>query len=232
MDKIQDTLFSLGDSGYRDFHSSLMPSVDKSLVIGVRTPHLRKYAKKIKDSTEARHFISQLPHRYYEENNLHSFLLCLMDDFDACVDALKEFLPYIDNWATCDSLKPKCFKKGDKRLLELAEYCLSSGHLYTQRYGIGIFMTYFLDEGFEVSQLERVASIESDEYYLNMMSAWYFATALAKRWEDTIEFITEKKLPVWVHNKTIQKAVESLRISEEQKIFLKGFKIKGYYEKE
>ena len=223
---MKERLFSMQDMEYKKFHSSLMPTVPPDKVIGVRTPLLRKLVKELAED-EKTLFLQKLPHEYYEENNLHAFIICDIKDFDRCLEETKRFLPYIDNWATCDSLRPKAFKKNVQKLTPLVDLCLSSKHVYTVRYGIGLLLTYFLDGEFDKSHLERVAAIESDEYYINMMSAWYFATALAKKWEDTLPYITENLLPVWVHNKTVQKAIESFRITLEQKEYLKALKRKS-----
>ena len=225
-ENIRERLMSLQDLSYRDFQAALMPTVAPSSVIGVRTPYLRKIARElVKEETAG--FLAHLPHAYYEENNLHAFILCEMKDFDLCLQKVEELLPYIDNWATCDSLRPKCFKKNCKSLLPFIDRCLSSTHTYTVRFGIGLLMSYFLDSEFDGVYPEKVCAIQSDEYYINMMSAWYFATALAKQWDGVLPYITEYRLPVWVHNKTIQKAVESYRITDEQKEYLKAFKRKN-----
>ena len=222
---MKSILFSMHDAEYQKFTASLMPTVSPDKVIGVRTPQLRKLAKSL-DENVASEFISSLPHEYYEENNLHSFILCEIKDFDRCLEETERFLPYIDNWATCDSLRPKAFKKNAQKLTPLVERCLESSHIYTVRYGIGLLLSYFLDDEFDEIYLERVSGIKSDEYYINMMSAWYFATALAKRWDSTLPYITERKLPLWVHNKTIQKAIESFRVTKEQKEYLRTLKVK------
>lgn len=222
---IRDRLKSMQDLKYRDFQAALMPTVDAASVIGVRTPLLRALAKELKN-TDVERFLDSLPHKYYEENNLHAFILCETKDIDSCLRRVEAFLPYVDNWATCDCMRPKCFKKNTERLLPFIDRCLSSCHTYTVRYGIGLLMSYFLDDGFDSKYLEQVSSVQSDEYYVNMMSAWYFATALAKQWESTLPYITEYRLPLWVHNKTIQKAIESYRITDEQKEYLRAFKRK------
>lgn len=225
-ENIRERLLSLQDLSYRDFQSALMPTVEPATVIGVRTPNLRKMARElVKDG--AGDFLACLPHEYYEENNLHAFILCEMKDFDICLQRVEEFLPHINNWATCDSLRPKCFKKNCKRLLPFVDRCLSSSHIYTVRFGIGMLMSYFLDSDFDGGYPERVCAVQSDEYYINMMSAWYFATALAKQWDGVLPYITEYKLPLWVHNKTIQKAIESYRITEERKEYLRAFRRKN-----
>ncbi len=223
---IKKELFSMQDVGYKNFHSKLMPNINPDTVIGVRIPLIRKLAKNIKNNLETETFLKTLPHAYYEENNLHAFLICEIEDFDECIKKLNKFLPYIDNWATCDSLRPKSFKNNTENLLKEIENWLSSKHTYTVRFGIEMLMTYYLDKNFDEKFLKRVSKIKSSEYYINMMMAWYFATALAKQWDITFPYIKENKLPAWVHNKTIQKAVESYRITKEQKQILKGLRIK------
>jgi len=217
-------LFKLQDKKYGDFTASLIPTINRELVIGVRTPAVRAFAKRIKDSDSAKAFIQTLPHHYYEENNLHGFLICEFIDFDECIAALDAFLPYVDNWATCDGLRPVCFKKNTNRLIPHIDRWLASSYTYTVRFGIEMLMTYYLDEYFSVEHLRRVSSITSNEYYINMMIAWYFATALAKQYDATIPYLEKGLLSPWVHNKTIQKARESHRITGEQKEYLKTLK--------
>lgn len=220
---IRKQLFERQDLKYREFQSALMPTVDKETVIGVRIPFLRKLAKDYakRDVTE---FFADLPHTYYEENNLHGFILSEHRDFQQVVSELNAFLPYIDNWATCDTVRPRCFAKHKQALLPHIQVWLSSDKTYTVRYAIGMLMSHFLDESFNPRYLENVARIESEEYYVDMMISWYFATALAKQWNATIPYLEEKRLSAWVHNKTIQKAIESYRISPEQKAYLKTMK--------
>lgn len=213
------------DLKYRDFQASLMPTVEKEKVIGVRTPALRKYAKELAKG-DVSEFLSSLPHTYYEENNLHGFILSTYRDFDRAIEEMEKFLPYIDNWATSDTTHPVCFQKHKKKLLPHIETWLCSKHTYTVRYGVGMLMSHFLDEDFDEKYLARVSKIESDEYYINMMIAWYFATALAKQWSATVPYLEEHKLSKWVHNKTIQKAIESYRITTEQKNHLRTLKRK------
>ncbi len=222
---IVNDLFSMQDTAYRDFHATLMPTIEKDTIIGVRTPALRKYAKTFAKSSDADAFLRELPHNYYEENNLHGFILCEMKDVDACLKALEAFLPYIDNWATCDMLRPKVFKKNPERLLPFARKWLASKETYTVRFAIGMLLSYFLDDEFKPEYLQWVASVSSEEYYVQMMQAWYFATALAKQWDSVIPFIEQKRLSRWVHNKTIQKSVESYRITPEQKEYLRTFRL-------
>lgn len=222
---ITEHLFSLQDLGYRDFQARLMPTIDKETIIGVRTPALRKFAKQIAKTGDAAAFISQLPHKYYEENNLHAFIVEQIADYDEAIRQTERFLPYIDNWATCDSFSPKIFKKHTTELLDNVKVWIKSTHTYTCRFGIEMLMSFYLDDLFKPEYAEMVASVRSDEYYVKMMIAWYFATALTKQYDATIGYITGKRLDVWCHNKTIQKAIESYCISDEQKAFLKKHKI-------
>lgn len=214
-------LFSMQDKEYRKFISALLPTVDPKTIIGIRTPVLRAYAKKMA-GREA--FMRDLPHKYYEENNLHAFLIEQIRDYDACISALNAFLLYVDNWATCDSMRPRALKKEPVRLLADIERWLASDHTYTVRFGIQLLMLYYLDEYFDPTYLKRVSAIQSDEYYVNMMIAWYFATALAKQYDSALPYIKERRLSPWVHAKTIQKAIESYRITPEQKAGLRKLK--------
>ena len=222
--KLQKQLFELQDLKYRDFHSKLMPETDKETVIGIRTPVLRKFAKEFAGTSEAEAFLRQLPHRYYEENNLHMMLITGIKDYEKCMEEIQRFLPCIDNWATCDYPAPKCFARHKDQVLEEAKRWISSGETYVIRYGIGMLMRLFLDEDFSSEYLEMAAAVQSQEYYVNMMIAWYFATALAKQWDATVPYIEQHKLSDWVHRKTDQKDVESYRITPEQKEYLKGFR--------
>ena len=223
---VRDELFSMQDEGYRDFHSKLMPTVDKDCVIGVRTPNLRKYAKRFAATQEAAVFMEILPHKYYEENNLHAFLIEQIKDYKECVKALDRFLPYVDNWATCDLMSPKIFKKNHKELVADIRRWIVSEYTYEVRYAIGMLLKFYLDDDFLPEYPQMVAQIHSGEYYINMMIAWYFATALAKQYEAVIPYIEERRLDVWIHNKTIQKAIESHQISDEKKRYLKSLKCK------
>ena len=225
MEKITQRLFELKDDGYKSFSASLMPTVNHDAVIGVRVPQIRKFASELAKTDDAKLFLKQLPHRYFEENNLHAFVAEKIKDFDEAVREAERLLPYIDNWATCDMYRPKVFAKNKNRLLPYIEKWLNSEHTYTVRYGIGMLMSHFLDEDFNPSYLKRVSKIKSDEYYINMMIAWYFATALAKQY-DAVLYLKNKSLGTWVHNKTIQKAIESNRISKETKAYLKTLKKK------
>ena len=221
MSAVTERLFSLADEGYRLFQTPLLPSVEPERIIGVRTPVLRKLAKEMAGTAEAEAFLRDLPHTYYEENNLHAFLVEQMKDYDACVAAIDTFLPYVDNWSTCDGWSPKVFKKHPEELLVKIREWMASDLPYTVRFGIGMLQRYFLDERFDPVYLAWVATIDREEYYVRMMVAWYFATALAKQYESTLPYVEQGWLPVWTHNKTIQKAVESYRISAEQKNYLK-----------
>ena len=227
--EIRVELFKMQDMDYRDFNSKLIPTVDKESMIGIRTPDLRKYAKQLGKSSDVIEFLQTLPHKYFDENQLHAFIISEIKDFKNCIDEINRFLPYIDNWATCDQLSPKVFKKHHKELITYIKEWLKSDKVYTLRFGIGMLMEHFLDEDFDISYLETVSNIRSDEYYVNMMIAWYFATALAKRYESVLPFIENRRLEIWTHNKAIQKAVESLRISDEKKEYLKNLKIKNDY---
>ena len=208
-----------------------MPTINADTIIGVRVPVLRKFAKELYKSGEYRDFLNALPHRYYEENNLHAFIISLMPYEDFIVE-IERFLPYVDNWATSDGLKPRCIKGNNEDFVKRIYGWLSSDHEYTVRFGIGMLLSYYLDDAFKEEYLLKVSKIRSEKYYINMMIAWYFATALAKKYDATIPYLLEYKLPTWVHNKTIQKAIESYRISKEQKIFLKTLKIKTTSHKE
>ncbi len=226
MQSITEQLFALQDLEYKKFHSKLMPTVHPDVIIGVRTPDLRKLAKTLKGTPEAERFLTELPHQYYEENNLHGFLLESIKEFDACVTILNAFLPYVDNWATCDMMSPKALKNDLVKLYEWVKTWIVSKETYTVRFGVNMLMKYYLEEEFRPEYPELVASIRSEEYYIKMVVAWYFATALAKQYEAVLPYLLEHRLDAWTHNKTIQKAVESYRITPEQKAFLKTLKCK------
>lgn len=223
---VQTRLFELQDLKYRDFHAKLMPTVNKEKIIGVRTPALRVFAKKYGKTDEAKEYLQILPHQYYEENNLHGLLIEQIKDYDTCLEELERFLPYIDNWATCDMLAVKVVKKHLDTFTDEVYRWMESDHAYTIRFGISMLMRYYLEDAFQMEYPEKVAQIRSEEYYVNMMRAWYFATALAKQYDKILPFIEKQKLDVWTHNKTIQKAIESYRITPEQKEYLRGLKIK------
>ena len=223
---IETRLFELRDEKYRDFQAKLIPTVSPETMIGVRTPELRKLAKTLFREGEYKLFLDSLPHEYFDENQLHAFIISEMKDFYECVGCVDRFLPFVDNWATCDQMSPKIFKKHRQDLLGYIEKWISSGETYSVRFGVGMLMEHFLGEDFDHTFLETVASIRSDEYYVKMMVAWYFATALAKQYEAAIPFIKDRQLDTWTHNKAIQKAVESYRITDEQKAYLRGLRIK------
>ena len=225
-ERIRERLFELQDLKYRDFNSSLIPTVDKETVIGVRTPQLRKLAKELSKDPDIEIFLRTLPHKYFEENNLHGLIIEAMKYYDRCVAEMKLFLPYIDNWATCDIISPKTFKKHLPELLDEIKVWIGSDHTYTVRFGIEMLMSFYLDDEFKPEYPEMVAGVKSEEYYVNMMIAWYFATALAKQYDAVLPIIEEKRLEKWTHNKAIQKSVESYRITPEQKVYLKTLKIK------
>ena len=226
LNEIRVELFKMQDMDYRDFNSKLIPTVDKESMIGIRTPDLRKYAKQLGKSSDVIEFLQTLPHKYFDENQLHAFIISEIKDFKNCIDEINRFLPYIDNWATCDQLSPKVFKKYHNELFEYIKDWLKSDKVYTLRFGIGMLMEHFLDEDFDILYPEIVSKIRSSEYYINMMIAWYFATALAKQYESVIPFIENNSLDIWTHNKAIQKSIESYRITDEQKAYLREFKIK------
>lgn len=223
---LQERLFALQDGDYGDFHSSLLPGFPRGYFIGIRVPVLRKFVKEYKKEEEAREFLTQLPHTYYEEYMVHAFLIAEIKDYDTCIKAVEAFLPYINNWAVCDGLSPKVFKDHKPELLEKIKQWIPSDHSYTCRFGMGMLMRWFLDEDFRPEYLEMPAAVRSEEYYVNMMTAWFFATALAKQWDAAISYLEKQVLDPWTHNKTIQKARESFRITPEQKEYLKTLKIK------
>ena len=224
--RIRVRLFAMQDAKYRDFTAKLTPTVPPERIIGVRTPELRKYAVELSKTEDAAAFMATLSHLYQEENNLHAFLIERIADYDACVAALDAFLPYVDNWATCDSMSPKCLMKQLPRLTGEIRRWMASDRVYTVRFGMGMLMRHFLDDAFDPACLDWVAALRSEEYYINMMIAWFFATALAKQWDATLPFIVNCRLEPWVHNKAIQKAIESYRIPEDRKIWLRAQKIR------
>lgn len=230
IEEIKDYLLKNQDLQYKQFHSSLMPTINSEVVIGIKVPILRNYTKELLKKYATQSFIpffKDLPHQYYEENNIHAFLIEKINNYDECLFQLEQFLPYIDNWATCDMLNPKVFSKNKDKLLKKINEWIKSSHTYTIRFGIGMLMRYFLDKDFNSSYLELVYSIKSEEYYVNMMKAWFFATALTKQYDATLPIIQNKKLDIWTHNKAIQKAIESFRVPAEHKQYLKTLKIKN-----
>ena len=225
--ELRERLFALRDEKNAAFVAKLIPNIPPETILGARTPALRKLAKELYREGKAGPFMDELPHAYFEENGLHAFFLEQERDFSRCLEGVERFLPFVDNWATCDSLNPPVFKKHREELLEWVQVWLRSERSYTLRFGIKMLMTHFLDADFREEQLKQVSVIESEEYYVNMMRAWYFATALAKQWDAAIPLLQENQLDPWTHAKTIQKAVESFRISEEQKALLRGLRQKG-----
>lgn len=228
INKIKNELLLMQDKTYKNFHSKLMPTINPDSIIGIRVPVLRDYAKKLfkENSIESLNsFLKNLPHEFYEENNIHAFLIEKINNFDECIFYLENFLPYIDNWATCDMLNPKIFKTNCEKLLEKIYQWINSDSVYTVRFAIGMLMRFFLDEKFETKYLDLVSSINSEEYYINMMRAWFFATALAKQYDQTLPYIKNYSLDKWTHNKIIQKANESFRITKDQKEELKKFRL-------
>ncbi|MCR5214820.1 MAG: DNA alkylation repair protein [Eubacterium sp.] len=225
-DEIIKELFNKQDIKYRDFQAKLIPPKTVDDMIGVRTPELRKYAKELLKRENIGEFLEILPHEYFDEDQLHAFIISGIKDYAKCMEEVDKFLPYVDNWATCDQMSPKVFKKYHPELLKKIKKWIKSKETYTVRFAIGMLMEHFLDEDFDIKYPEMVAKLRSDEYYINMMIAWYFATALAKQYDAVLPFIEEKRLDKWTHNKAIQKSVESYRITPEQKEYLKSLKIK------
>lgn len=216
-DKIRNDLSIMRDEKFAKFNAKLLPNILPDNILGVKTPLLRGYARNMQKTEE---FLMLLPHRYFEENQIHVFLLSNIRDFEKCIDMVDKFLPYIDNWATCDQLIPKVFAKNKNALLLWINKWMKSGHAYTVRFAIGLLMRYYLGDNFKPEYADMVINVSSEEYYINMMRAWYFATALAKNWDDVIGVIEDKKLDVWTHNRTIRKAIESYRVSSEHKQYL------------
>lgn len=225
-DAIFQRLSELSDPTYRDFHAGLIPNISPETILGVRVPALRKLARELRGSAEAQEFMAALPHEYYDENCLHGLLINDIKDFGATVSALDAFLPYVDNWAVCDLISPRSFKSRPPELAAHVRRWLESSHSYTVRFGIGVLMSFYLDVGFEPAQLEAVAERCCEEYYVNMMVAWYFATALAKQPEAALPYIENRRLSRWTHNKAIQKSIESRRIPDKTKAYLKTLRWK------
>jgi len=219
------TLFELRDEKYADFQAKLTPTIDRELFIGVRVPKVKELAKSMVKDGSYKDFINDLPHKYYDENMLHSCILTIAKD--TSFDSVEAFLPYVDNWAVCDTLKPNVFKKMKPELLEHIDKWVKDDKVYTIRFGIEMLMNFFLDKDFEKDYLSIPLITKNGDYYVRMMLAWFYATALAKKWDETIVILEEKKLDVWTHNKTIQKSKESFRITDEQKEYLNTLKIKG-----
>ena len=225
-DIILKTLKKSIDLKYKEFSSSLTPSINKDVVLGVKAPVLKEIAKTFYGTDEGKEFLENLPHKYYEENNLHAYMLVKEKDFDRCIDFVEKFLPYVDNWATCDVLRPKCFSKNKNKLLGYIDKWIKSDKEYTVRFAIGVLTSYFLDDDFKDEHLIKVASVIDDRYYVKMMVAWYFATALAKKYDKAVKIIEDRLLDPWTHNKAIQKAIESYRVEDIHKQHLKTLKIK------
>ena len=221
---ITKRLFELSDEKYADFQAKLTPTIDRNKFIGVRVPEVRKLAKELYKTAQYEDFIKDLPHKHYDENMLHGLILSEYKDYDICISEVERFLPYVDNWAVCDIMSPKCFKKNKDRLIAKINEWSESDAIYTSRFGIEMLMSHYLDEAFKEEYLEIPAKVHLDDYYAKMMVAWFFATALAKQWDATIPYIEENRLEAWTHNKTIQKARESYRITDEQKDYLKTLK--------
>lgn len=225
--EILQRLFALQDFKYKEFQSKLLPTLDPDTVIGVRTPTLRRLSREYAAHTASGTYLQSLPHRYYEENNLHALILCTRRDYARVMDEVEAFLPFVDNWATCDMLRPPVFQQHRAELLTHLPRWLASSHVYTVRFGVGMLLSYFLDEAFAPEQLALVAALRTEEYYINTAIAWYFATALAKQYDAAIPYLRERRLALWTHNKTIQKAIESYRIAPEQKAYLRTLRIKN-----
>ena len=221
---VYEKLLESKDDEYRQFQSKLVPNIEADTIIGVRTPDMRRIAKEVFNSEDKDAFLTELPHKYYEENLVHFFMISMIKDFDECVANVETFLPYVDCWPVSDQATPKSFKKNHQKLLPYIEKWIASEHVYTSRFGMRMLMNEFLDDDFKEEYLEIVASKKGDDYYLKMMVAWFFATALAKKYDDTVKYIEERRLDDWVHKKAIQKAVESFRVTEEHKEYLKKFR--------
>lgn len=224
---ISELLYLAEDLDYKQFHAKLIPDISQDRIIGVRIPEIRKIAKRLIMENKSCDFIKELPHFFYEENNLHAFIISEIKDYNLLIKELDRFLEYVDNWATCDSLRPKVFSKNKERLISDVYRWLKKTDEYTVRFAVEVLMVHFLDEDFDVTFLDTVADINSDKYYVNMMKAWYFATALAKQWDSSVVFLETGKLDDFVHNKTIQKAIESSRISDDKKAYLKTLRRKS-----
>ena len=218
---VYERLIACSDEQYKEFQSKLVPNIPKETVLGVRTPDMRRIAKEIRGTEEAEGFLAELPHKFYEENLVHFFLIAMIKDFDRCVQAVENFLPYVDCWPVCDSSSPKVFTKNHEKLLPLIRKWIGSDHVYTVRFGIRMLMNEFLGDDFKPEYLAWVAGVPGEDYYIRMMVAWYFATALAKQYDESVVYIEKRRLEPWTHKKAIQKAIESFRITEEHKEYLK-----------
>ena len=221
---IIDKLMKVKDDKYKEFQAKLVPNISSDTIIGIRTPDMRNIAKELFISGEYETFLNDLPHKYYEENLIHFFIISMIKDFDTCIKEVEKFLPYVDCWPVSDQASPKSFKKNHDKLLPYIKKWIKSKHIYTARFGIRMLMNEYLGEDFKEEYLEMVSSVKGDEYYLKMMVAWYFATALAKRYDETIPYIENHKLDEWIHKKAIQKAIESFRVTDEHKEYLRKLK--------
>ena len=221
---VYERLLAVKDPEYREFQAKLVPNIDPATIIGVRTPDMRNIAKEVAKSPEKETFLKELPHKYYEENLVHFFVIAQIKDFDECVKRVEEFLPYVDCWPVSDQASPKSFKKNHDNLLPYIKKWIVSNHVYTARFGIRMLMNEFLGDEFKDEYAQMVAEKKGEDYYLKMMVAWYFATALAKNYDETVKYIEERRLDEWVHKKAIQKAVESYRVTDEHKEYLKSFR--------
>lgn len=222
---IRERLMALRDEGNAAFAAKLIPNIPPETILGVRTPQLRRLAGELSGTAEAERFLEELPHTYFDENQLHAFLLERRKDYAQCLAEVERFLPYVDNWATCDQLSPKVFARHRAELLSPVRRWLASGETYTVRFGVGMLLQQYLGEDFAPAYLDWAAALRSEEYYVNMMIAWYFATALAKQYEAALPYLEQRRLERWTHNKTIQKAVESRRITEDRKAYLKSLRV-------
>lgn len=218
---VYERLAACGSEEYRDFQSRLVPNIPKETMLGVRTPDMRKIAKDLKGTKEAEAFLAELPHKYYEENLLHFFLIAMIRDFDECAKAVEAFLPYVDCWPVCDQSSPKAFAKDHEKLLPLIKKWIGSEHVYTARFGLRMLMNEFLGEDFKPEYLKWAANVDGEDYYIKTMVAWFFATALAKKYDESVVYIEKRRLEPWTHRKAIQKAIESYRVSDEHKEYLK-----------
>ena len=221
---VVERLKKVSDNKYKEFQAKLVPNISSDLILGVRTPDMRKIAKEINNTEEAKEFLKQIPHKYYEENLVHMFLIAMIKDFDLCVEELNKFLPYVDCWPVSDQSSPKVFSKNHDKLISIIKKWISSEHVYTARFGIRILMNEFLGDDFKEEYLSIVANKKGDDYYLKMMIAWYFATALAKKYDATIKYFENHMLDEWVFKKAIGKAIESFRVTDEHKLYLKSLK--------
>ncbi len=221
---VSEMLAACASEKYRDFQSKLVPNIPKETILGVKTPDMRRIAKSISGTEEADAFLAELPHKYYEENLVHFFVIAMIRDFDECVEAVETFLPYVDCWPVCDQSSPKAFARNHGKLLPFIQKWIGSEHVYTVRFGIRMLMNEFLGEDFKPEYLDWVAKVDGEDYYIKMMVAWYFATALAKRYDESVVYIEERRLEPWTHKMAIQKAIESYRVSDEHKDYLKTFR--------